>query len=154
MAHEMTSGHEHDMAYHPGLRPRLPIRRFDVFAEYNRLRGLTRGLDEPRAKGYGLWVAKVVASGGGRRGGAKVEPGEAGELAGQAQRETPALGWHFLGDEPQTDALFDREIVQRMGPEFYRIVFAPAIDQAYEQGKSYEGIRDTIRKDWKPARSP
>lgn len=133
--------------------PRMPIRRFDVFAEYNRMRGLKRGLDEAHAKGYGLWVAKVVASGGGRRG-AKLEP--KGEPAGAAgapgeQRETPQ-GWHFLGDEPQTDALFDREIVQRMGPAFYVHVFAPAVDRAFEEGKSYEGIRDTIRKDWKPVR--
>src|SRR5690348_11106335 len=48
------------------IKPRAPIRRFDVFAEYNRLKGLRQGLDEPHARGYGLWVAKVVASG--RRG--------------------------------------------------------------------------------------
>lgn len=136
--------------------PRMPIRRFDVFAEYNRLRGLNRGLDEPHAKGYGLWVAKVVASGGGRRGSAKLEPKVAaakGRSEGEPheqQQETP--GWHLLGDEPQTDALFDREIIARMGPGFYADVFAPAIAAAFEAGKSYEGIRDTIRKDWKPAR--
>jgi hypothetical protein len=136
-------------------KPRMPVRRFDVFAEYNRLRGLTRGLDEPHAKGYGLWVAKVVASGGGRRGSAKLEPrgakGESGERPEQPQQANQE--WHYLGDEPQTGALFDREIVRRMGPEFYSTVFAPAIASAFEQGKSYEGIRDTIRKDWKPARA-
>jgi len=135
-------------------KPRMPIRRFDVFAEYNRLRGLTRGLDEPHAKGYGLWVAKVVASGGGRRGGAKPEPSgakrESGEQPGQPLQANQE--WHYLGDELQTDALFDREIVRRMGPEFYSHVFAPAIAAAFEQGKSYEGIRDAMRKDWKPAR--
>ncbi len=41
------------------IRPRAPIRRFDVFAEYSRLQGLTRGLDQAHAKGCGLWVAKV-----------------------------------------------------------------------------------------------
>ena len=30
-------------------------------------------------------------------------------------------------------------------------VFVPAIRAAREQGKSYEAIRDQIRKDWKPA---
>ncbi len=153
MAHEMMSEHDHHAAHQPELRPRLPIRRFDVFAEYNRMRGLKRGLDEAHAKGYGLWVAKVVASGGGRRGGANLEPNvpqhETGEQPGQ---QAPAPSWHFLSGEPQTDALFDREIVQRMGPEFYHTVFAPAVDEAFEQGKSYEGIRDSIRKDWKPAR--
>lgn len=49
------------------LKPRRPIRRFDIFAEYNRLKGLDKGMDGAHAKGYGLWLAKVVASGGGRR---------------------------------------------------------------------------------------
>jgi hypothetical protein len=56
----------------------------------------------------------------------------------------------MLGDEAQTDELFDKEIVRRMGDKFYRDVFAPAIQEAFDAGKSYEGIRDTIRKDWKP----
>jgi hypothetical protein len=133
----------------------MPIRRFDVFAEYNRLRGLKHGLDQAHAKGYGLWVAKVVASGGGRRGGAKLEPkgvvktpAEGGEQAEQQPQQ-----WHVLGGEPQTDTLFDHEVIQRMGPAFYKQVFAPAIAEAYDEGKSYEGIRDTIRKDWKPSRN-
>jgi hypothetical protein len=132
----------------------MPIRRFDVFAEYNRMRGLKRGLDEAHAKGYGLWVAKVVASGGGRRGAGKLEPGGTAARGEQAEQEQQAQNqaWHFLADEPQTDALFDREIVRRMGPEFYAHVFAPAVDEAFEQGKSYESIRDAIRKEWKPAR--
>ena len=139
------------------LKPRVPIRRFDVFAEYNRLRGLEKGLDEPHAKGYGLWVAKVVASGGGRRAGAHVEPSGAPEAGGQggAQREVPAeQEWHLLGGEPQTDVLFDREIVQRMGSDFYATMFAPAVAEAVRRGSSYESIRDAIRKDWTPKPQP
>ena len=37
-----------------------------------------------------------------------------------------------------------------MGPRFYEEVFAPAIAAAREE-KSYETIRDTIRRGWKPA---
>jgi hypothetical protein len=54
-----------------------------------------------------------------------------------------------VGGVPQTDATFDNEIVDRMGREFYDEVFHPAILQAYRDGKRYEDIRDTIRKDWK-----
>jgi hypothetical protein len=71
---------------------------------------------------------------------------------GHAKRPERESEWRTLDDEPQTDDLFDREIVQRMGPDFYRTVFAPAIREARRQGRSYEGIRDAIRKDWKPAR--
>jgi hypothetical protein len=138
------------------LKPRRTIRRFDVFAEYNRLRGLEKGLDAPHAKGYGLWVAKVVASGGGRRAsGQREAPGDVEEGAGQRegrQEAPPEQEWHVLSGEPQTDVLFEREIVQRMGPDFYARVFAPAIAQAVHRGSSYESMRDTIRKDWTPTR--
>src|SRR5215211_2491154 len=43
------------------LRPRTPIRRFDVFAEYKRLEAERRGAAPEEAQGYGIWVAKVVA---------------------------------------------------------------------------------------------
>jgi hypothetical protein len=47
--------------------------------------------------------------------------------------------------------VFDHEIVERMGAEFYRDVFAPAVRAAREQGQSYEAIRDRLRRRWKPA---
>ena len=132
------------------MTPRLPIRRFDVFAEYSRLRALKKGMDDAHARGYGLWVAKVVASGGGGRRAASQEPHHPGGEGGAAHDQRPAEApeWHDLSGEPQTDALFDKEIVQRMGADFYREVFAPAIADAFAQGKSYESIRDTVRKPW------
>ena len=43
--------------------PRLQIRRFDIFAEWNRLKARTRHkLKEADAQAYGLAVAKVVAA--------------------------------------------------------------------------------------------
>ena len=110
-------------------KPKQAIRRFDIFAEYNRLKGLEKGLDEPHAKGYGVWVAKVVASGGGRRASSKSsqqQTASAAEEGAEWHAAPSEQEWHELGGEPQTDALFDREIVQRMGPGFYAQVFAPA----------------------------
>lgn len=135
------------------MKPRLPIRRFDVFAEFNRLEALKKGADEAHAKGYGLWVAKVVASGGGRRGTAS--DSRASQATDEKKADKPSQkqaeqGWHLLSDEPQTDELFDKEIVHRMGDDFYAEVFAPAIAEAFKEGKSYTSIRDTIRKEWKP----
>jgi hypothetical protein len=132
------------------IKPRAPIRRFDVFAEYTRLKGLKQGLDEPHARGYGLWVAKVVASGGGRRATAEPHVERPSEGAPEHRLEAREQEWHTLSGEPQTDALFEREIVRRMGEDFYRRTFAPAIAAAFEQGKSYPSIRDSVRKDWKP----
>ena len=130
------------------VKPRLPIRRFDVFAEYNRRKALADGIPEDEAAGYGLWVAKVVAS---RRFGSGVfsqAPSKVREPDEAAQAERPK--WHSLGGEPQTDDLFEKEIVHRMGQEFYDTVFAPAIAQAVAEDRSYNAIRDTIRKDWRP----
>jgi hypothetical protein len=144
------------MAEHDGLKPERPIRRFDVFAEYRKQDEEAKGHPEDEAMGYGLWVAKVVAAR--RFGGAKLQErhtaeGEHGDQdRDDARRERLVDGkWHALGGEAQTDALFEREIVERMGRAFYHRVFAPAIEAARGQGKSYESIRDAIRKNWKPA---
>jgi hypothetical protein len=132
------------------LHPARAIRRFDVFAEYNRQERLEKGDPGDVAKGYGIWIAKVVAA---RRFAAKSEPGET--PAGGHRRAKTRTNQKFrsLGDEPQTDALFDHEIVERMGTSFYDDVFVPAIERARAKGESYEEIRDEIRKDWKPVRS-
>ena len=132
--------------------PKRAIRRFDVFAEVKRLEALAEGRLEDEAKGYGVWPAKVVA---GRRFGRK---GDAGERPRARQDGDAAAGdrgegrFRHAGDELQTDETFDREIVERMGIEFYDRVFAPAVRAAVERGEKYEEIRDSIRAGWKPAK--
>jgi hypothetical protein len=136
------------------LKPRMPVRRFDVFAEYNRLEAVRKGLPEDEAAGYGLWVAKVVASGGGRRSTGLRPPRTKGQEAEGTPKgeepEKPHEKWHTLGGEEQTDELFEKEIINRMGSEFYYKVFQPAMEEAVKEDRSYQSIRDTIRKDWKP----
>ena len=144
------------MADQDQLKPERPIRRFDVFAEYRKQDEEAKGQPEDEAMGYGLWVAKVVAA---RRfgGGTLKERYDRKEHRGKhehddGRRERLVDGkWHTLDDEPQTDALFEKEVVDRMGRAFYHRVFAPAIAEARAKGTSYESIRDAIRKDWKPA---
>src|SRR5215212_537079 len=114
-------------------RLRAPIRRFDVFAEYQRQEALTDGIPADEAAGYGLWVAKVVASRTYGRALVKGTPPQVRERA--AQQETAAEGrarpkWHTLEGQAQTDALFEEQIVRRMGQEFYTEVFVPAIEAA------------------------
>src|SRR4051794_32042055 len=128
------------------FKPEKAIRRFDVFAEYNRLDALKDGRPPDQAKGHGIWLAKVVAS---RRYGPKTESDGAGQKRSHLD---PDAAFKSVGDELQTDETFDHDIVERMGPLFYRDVFAPAIKAAFDKGEKYETIRDTIRKDWKPGR--
>ena len=136
------------------VKPERQIRRFDVFAEYRKQEEEAKGHPEDEAMGYGLWVAKVVAAR--RFGGGKVKDhddprhGKDGEDELERRKRLVDGKWHTLNGEPQTDALFEKEIVERMGRSFYGRVFAPAIEDAIKSGKSYESIRDTIRKSWKP----
>ena len=131
------------------LKPQKAIRRFDIFAEVNRLEALADGRPEDEAKGHGIWLAQV---GAGRRGG-RPKAGADRQRGRQdaAAEARPESKFKHAGDELQTDETFDREIVERMGRDFYDRVFAPAIRAAVERGQKYEEIRDAIRAGWKPA---
>jgi hypothetical protein len=124
------------------IKPRKPLRRFDVFAEYRKLDAQDDGMPLDQAKGYGLWVAKVVAA---RKFGRQKTEDQSTESPPKRRRK-----WHVLGDEPQTGKLFDREIVERMGADFYKEVFEPAVREARSSGQAYESIRDRLRRRWKP----
>ena len=128
--------------------PRKAIRRFDVFAEFTRQEQLGEGLPEDEAKGYGIWLAKVVAS---RRFGKKKDDDDGGS-AGKRASGGKKTRFRSVGDELQTGETFDHDIIERMGADFYNDVFVPAIDEARDKGETYESIRDEIRKEWKPAR--
>lgn len=128
------------------IRPESDIRRFDVFAEYNRLEKEREGMPDDEAKGYGIWIAKYVAG----RKFAKTPAGPK-KPTEEGKRERTQLvdqKWRTLGGKLQTDETFDEEIIERMGREFYEDVFSPAIREAVEEGKDYKSIRDSIRRDW------
>jgi len=127
--------------------PLSVIRRFDVFAEYTRQERLGKGDAEDEAKGYGIWLAKVVAS---RQSFASSGPSDRVKLAARSGGSVDVPKFRSVGDELQTDATFDYEIIDRMGREFYEEIFIPAIREARMRGASYESIRDEIRKPWKP----
>ncbi|MBI4675471.1 MAG: hypothetical protein HY741_27820 [Chloroflexi bacterium] len=133
------------------LKPHAPIRRFDVFAEYNRLKALQEGQSAAQAKGYGLWLAKVVAA---QKFGRLPKPEREKERGREEEKEREKKErkkkWHDLSGIPQTDKLFEKEIVNRMGKSFYQKVFAPALKEEFDNGADYRDIRDSIRREWKP----
>ena len=123
------------------LKPKAPIRRFDVFAEWNRIKALKElGLSPDDAKAYGLAVAKVVA--------ARKFYGHRLKYRGATRAfvegKTKEKWWEKLASARE----FDEKIVDRMGRDFYEKVFSPAVLKAYQEGKSYEEIRDTLRQEW------
>jgi hypothetical protein len=128
--------------------PRQAIRRFDVFAEYTRQERREKGYPQDEAKGYGIWLAKVVAA---RRFGKQSTADGKPSRHRDEHEEEPKF--RSLGDELQTDATFDHDIIDRMGTRFYESVFVPAITAARKEGRPYEAIRDSIRKGWKPVRT-
>jgi hypothetical protein len=115
-----------------------------VFAEYRRLDAQKDGMPADQAKGYGLWVAKVVAA---RKFGRLKDRGSVSDAE---QKKRKRRKWKVLSGVPQTDKLFDHQIVQRMGSDFYREVFAPAVRDAHDKGQAYEAVRDRIRRRWSP----
>src|SRR5687767_13379349 len=131
----------------PTILPKRPIRRFDVFAEVNRLKALDDGRPDDEAKGYGIWLAKVVA---GRRFGAKKDDHDRSRQDHEPSPPGKEPIFKSAGGELQTDETFDHDVVDRMGPDFYDRVFAPAIAAAVSRGETYESFRDTIRTTWKP----
>jgi hypothetical protein len=122
--------------------PQMQIRRFDIFAEWNRLKARARHhMKEADARAYGLAVAKVVAA---RKFGGD-QPEQARELKQRAHNEdTSTPWWEHLGSTEE----YEQKIIDRMGAPFYRKVFQPAIQKAWDAGKSYEDIRDRLRKEW------
>ena len=140
------------------LKPLKPIRRFDVFAETKRLEAIAHGEPDDVAKGYGIRIAKIVASkrfGGGSANKTqqrKKDPSEPDPPAESRFGAEEGGKFRAIDGELQSDVTFDREIIERMGPEFYEVVFQPAIWDASASGRKYEQIRDTIRKDLKLAR--
>jgi hypothetical protein len=129
------------------IRPKAGIRRFDVFAEYTRLEKLQEGLPADQAKGYGIWLAKVVAA---RKFG-RIKPHKGKAVhAGPEETAEPTARFRSLSGVEQTDDVFDHDIIRRMGERFYEDVFAPTIQDAFRQGKTYKQIRDSIRKPWRP----
>jgi hypothetical protein len=133
--------------YGTGLIPWRMIRRFDVFAEYNRIKNEQKGMHADQAKGHALWVAKVVAA---RKFVRTVETRKkmSDLFSGGREPSREEAKYRELGGEPQTAQLFDREIIERIGEEFYLQVFSPAVAKAIEEHERYEDFRDSLRVPW------
>jgi len=138
--------HKEDQDGQPA--PLHAIRRFDVFAEFTRQERRDDGYPADEAKGYGIWLAKVVAA---RRFGKTSDAGDHDRQQAHRKASEKEPKFRSLSDELQTDETFDHDIIERMGGTFYRDVFVPSIEQSRSKGESYEAIRDRIRKPWKPA---
>jgi len=123
------------------LKPQAPIRRYDVFAEYNRIKAEREfGFPEDEAKAYGLAVAKVVA--------ARKFFGHRTKYRGATRAylegKTTEKWWRKLA----TPEEFDEKIIRKMGEEFYKKVFRPTLEKLYSEGKDYMEIRDSVREEW------
>jgi hypothetical protein len=123
------------------IKPRQSIRRFDVFAEFERQKQVSKGEPADVAKGNAIWLAKWVAS---QRGRSKSKD----DGDGTKKTDYPESKWKSLDGKEQTDRLFDEEIIDHMGETFYTEVLVPAVELARKQKLSYEKVRDSIREDW------
>jgi hypothetical protein len=126
--------------------PGAQIRRFDIFAEWNRLKARTKHcMSAADARAYGLAVAKVVAA----RKFHGTTPEQAKDLKHRARNDDVSeQWWEHLGSDEE----FEQKIIKRMGQAFYRDAFQPAVQRAWDAEKSYEDIRDTLRAEWNARR--
>ncbi len=78
------------------------------------------------------------------------QPEQARELKQRARQDDVSTPWwQHLGSSDE----FEQKIMERMGTPFYREVFQPAIQKAWDAGQSYEDIRDTLRDQWNAQRT-
>ena len=110
------------------------IRRFDVFAEFNKQKKEAEGYPTDVAKGEGLWLAKFIAS----RRFAKSAPKKNGN---GVKKATVVSKFKSLNDIPQTDKLFDKDIIGRLGEEIYENILVKGVAAALKQSMKYNDIR-------------
>jgi hypothetical protein len=108
----------------------MSIRRFDVFATHQYLMNLDAGMSEDDAQAEGIWLAKVVAARMGGRG------------YGHGERRVHKV--RELGGKPQTAKHFMGDVVGRMGEEFFKETFVPAVREQMNQGLKYKDFRDLL----------
>jgi hypothetical protein len=58
--------------------------------------------------------------------------------------------WKELSGIAQTDVMYDREIVKRMGVDFYNNTFLPKIKELISKGAKYQDFRDSVREELGP----
>jgi len=138
----------------------MMLRRFDVFAVYNYVNNLKKGMPDDKSKGEAIWLAKHVA--GGKR--VKVGGGALDNKKVNAAKhcacksgDTPLFDgvpeqsesyWKNLSGVEQTDEMYDKDIVRRMGEQFYNEIFLPRIKEL--SGKKYVEFRDSVREELEP----
>ena len=126
--------------------PQAEIRRFDISAEWNRLKARSKHhMSAADARAYGLAVAKIVAS----RKFHGTTPEQTSDMKRRARNDDVSEPWwEHLGSDDE----FNEKIIGRMGKTFYHDVFQPAVQRAWDAEKSYEDSRDTLRADWNDKR--
>ena len=112
------------------------VRRFDIFAIVNYLKN-SSSMDEAKAKGEAIWLAKLVANrklyGGSKK--AKADTPHKNKKTGEVQY------WKALSGIPQTNEEYDKAIVDRFGKWDYAVLVS-LIKEKLEEGFGYKDIRD------------
>ena len=123
------------------------IRRYDVFAITEYLKNLAKGLPEDVAKGDAIWLATLVASRKFSRG--KVQPRTVKDKKDQRLAQKNGVftsKWRSLSGKEQTDKVYDKNIIQRMGEDLYQIVLEK-VREKFEAGLDYMQYRDSVREE-------
>jgi len=107
---------------------------------------LSKGMKLGAAKGEALWLAKTFDA---RKRGHRwaLRPGHTqnSPLIQGRDQAGRVVGWKVLAKVPQTDRLFDQEVIDRMGRDFYYMVFSPTVRYRFlAKRETYMDMRDGL----------
>jgi len=123
------------------------IRRYDVFAATEFIKNLNNGIPEDVAKGDAIWLATLVAARKFSKGSTKPRTSNGKDKKYAEKNGIYTSKWRQLSGIDQTDKVYDKNIIQRMGEDFYEQVFLPKLKSLVEAGLSYKEYRDSAREE-------
>lgn len=114
----------------------IKIGKWDIISEYHRIEWLKAGHNEEEAKIHGIVIAVV-----GYQARLGKEPQK--YKLEQKGKEKGVSVTHRKKEKWITTADFDK-IVKKIGVEYYKKVFSPAIENLYNKGYSYDDVKKAV----------
>ncbi|NHJ21386.1 MAG: hypothetical protein EAX91_10605 [Candidatus Lokiarchaeota archaeon] len=115
---------------------RVKVGKWDIISEYHRIDWEEKGHDEEESKIHGTLIAILGYQ---KRTGHSPQIYEVEEHNGEKGKTVKQRG----EEKWITSKEFDK-IIKKIGNEFYRKIFSPAIKNLYDKGYSYDEVKKAV----------
>lgn len=116
----------------------IKIGKWDIISEYHRIDWLKKGYSEEESKIHGIVIAIV---------GYRARMGKGREpYTPKLEKKDGEIGvsvTHRNTEKWITPKEFDK-IVKKMGEKYYNSIFSPAIEKLYDEGYSYDKVKELM----------